>query len=80
MTLEALFRYRNSMFHNGFEWPDSKIDGFGAEVSQWPEGWFEVAERNGGPWLYYMSPGFCIQCVALADGMIDGVGNYLKAR
>lgn len=80
MTLEALIRYRNNMFHNGFEWPDGKIDSFAAEVSKWPEGWFEFAERNGKPWLYYMSPGFCTQCIALTDGIIDGVGRYLKAR
>lgn len=80
MTLEALIRYRNNMLHNGFEWPDGKVDGFAAEVSKWPEGWFEVAESDGKPWLYYMSPGFCTQCVALTDGIIDGVGRYRKER
>lgn len=80
MTLEALMRYRNNMFHNGFEWPDSKIDGFAAEVSKWPEGWFEIAERNGKPWLFYMSPQFCAHCVTTIDSTIDAVGRYLKER
>ena len=80
MTLEALFRYRNNMFHNGFEWPDAKIESFAAERSKWPEGWFEIAERNDKPWLFYMSPQFCTHCVTTVDGIIDGTGRYLKER
>lgn len=80
MTLEALFRYRNNMFHNGFEWPDAKIEDFAAERSKWPESWFEIAERGDKPWLFYMSPQFCTHCVTTVDGIIDGTGRYLKER
>ncbi|WP_425099351.1 hypothetical protein [Tropicibacter sp. S64] len=79
-TLEALFRYRNNMFHNGFEWPDVKIASFADDLEKWPEGWFDLAKREGKPWLFYMTPEFCAHCVALIDGIIGGTGRYLKER
>lgn len=79
-ALEALFRYRNNMFHNGFEWPDAKISGFADELTKWPEGWFELARRDDKPWLCYITPQFCAHCVDLIDGIINGTGRYLKDR
>lgn len=35
-ALEALFRYRNNMFHNGFEWPDDKVSTFSDASKKWP--------------------------------------------
>lgn len=81
-TLSALFAYRNNMLHNGFEWPAEAIGKFSNRIAseKWPEAWFTSAERDGEQWLYYMSPDFCSHCVELIDGIIDGVGLYLKER
>ncbi|AHD03186.1 hypothetical protein [Leisingera methylohalidivorans] len=81
-TLSALFAYRNNMLHNGFEWPADAIKKFSNRIAseKWPEDWFTGADRDGQPWLYYMSPDFCSHCVELIDAVIDGVGRYLKER
>jgi hypothetical protein len=81
-ALSALFAYRNNMMHNGFEWPDDTITKFSDRIAseKWPKDWFTSADRNGQPWLYYMSPDFCSHCVEMIDGIIEGVGNYLKDR
>lgn len=81
-TLSALFAYRNNMLHNGFEWPSETIDKFSRRIAseKWPENWFTSADREGKPWLYYMSPDFCAHCVDLIDGVIEGTGRYLKER
>ena len=81
-TLSALFAYRNNMLHNGFEWPSDTIKKFSNRIAseKWPEDWFTSADRDGQPWLCYMSPNFCSHCVELIDAVIDGVGRYLKER
>lgn len=79
-TLEALFRYRNNMFHNGFEWPDAKIASFADDSIKWHTGWFELVERNEKPWLFYMTPEFCTHCVDLIDKIIYNTGRYLRTR
>lgn len=81
-ALSALFAYRNNMLHNGFEWPPETIGKFSNRIAseKWPEAWFTSADRVGKPWLYYMSPEFCAHCVELIDGIIEGVGRYLKER
>lgn len=81
-TLSALFAYRNNMLHNGFEWPAETIGKFSSRIAseKWPNAWFTSADRDGKPWLYYMSPDFCSHCVELIDGIIDGTGRYLKER
>lgn len=79
-SLSALNKYRNNMFHNGFEWPEATIKKFDKERSDWPGNWFDLARHNDDPWLFYMTPEFCAHCVALIDGIIDGTGRYLKER
>ena len=79
-ALEAIFRYRNNMFHNGFEWPDNKICSFSDASKKWPDGWFDLARRDDKPWLFYMTPKFCAHCVALIDGIVVGTGKYLNER
>lgn len=79
-SLEALFRYRNNMLHNGFEWPSEKVKGFNKDMAKWPESWFAVAKRNDQPWLIYMTPEFCAHCVALIEQIVNGVGQYLRDR
>jgi hypothetical protein len=79
-TLAALFAYRNNMLHNGFEWPAETIRKFSQRIAsaKWPEEWFASTDKGGEPWLYYMSPEFCTHCTETIDGIIEGVGRYLK--
>lgn len=94
-TIAALSKYRNNMFHNGFEWPrcphtlrceipckEDVVGKFEQQLreQEWPSHWFEVAEQDGRPWLYYMSPSFCSHCVDLVDSIVEGTGRYLKDR
>ena len=46
-TLEALFQYRNYMFHNGLEWQTTRCHEFMAliERNQW-HSWFSWAETR----------------------------------
>ena len=80
ISLKALIKYRNNMFHNGFEWPETKISSFDKKRKDWPEGWFDLAHRNGEPWLFFMTPEFCTHCIDLIDAIIDGTGRFLKER
>jgi hypothetical protein len=57
--LEALFEYRNYMFHNGFEWPQARCAQFAARIdkSGWQD-WFSTFTRGGEPWIFYMTEAF----------------------
>ena len=79
-TLAALFGYRNNMLHDGFEWPAEKIQKFSQRIASdnWPKEWFASADKVGKPWLYYMSREFCAHCTETIEGIIEGVGRYLK--
>ena len=79
MSLMALYKYRNKMFHNGFEWPETIISSFDEERKDWP-GWFDLARRDDKPWLVFITPEFCAHCVDLIDAIIDGTGRFLKDR
>jgi len=41
-SIDALFKYKNKMFHNGFEWPERERKKFQEKIkdSHWPESWF----------------------------------------
>ena len=41
-TLDALFSYRNKMFHNGFIWPENERNKFQERINDrgWPTNWF----------------------------------------
>lgn len=78
--LQALFEYRNKMFHFGFEWPIEERRSFDDRIrkSNWPTEWFNIALTSDGPWVFYMSPVFISHCLERIDEVIDGVGAYCK--
>ena len=76
-TLEALFEYRNKMFHHGFEWPPSEAEKFHKRLESWPEGWFEIAWQDNVPWMFYMSPSFVDHCLDTIEDIINGLGKFL---
>lgn len=79
-TLAALFGYRNNMFHNGFEWPPEVRTKFATRMKaeNWPSDWFEKAETNNQPWIFYMSPSFVEHCLTTIEQVLEGVGSYLN--
>lgn len=78
----ALTAYRNSLFHNGFEWPLDERKRFSEliAVEGWPDGWFNKSASGGDPWIFYMNDEFIAHCLAMIDQMLEGVGRYLKQR
>jgi hypothetical protein len=54
-TIEALFDYRNFMFHNGFEWPKAQCEEFDEHIEKrdW-QAWFSKATRGDAPWIFYI--------------------------
>ena len=46
ITTNALFRYRNELFHWGFEWPPHVRRNFEEAMNSWSSDWFEVANLN----------------------------------
>ena len=89
-TLEILYRYRNNMMHNSFQWPEPQMKSFGEllEKSKCPEKWFELAsilgrqipEKKGSPIFYTMTNDFSIHCYELIEDIILGVDKYFQAQ
>ena len=81
-TLEALFLYRNRMFHDGLEWPEEVRTKFRDMIQEedWPEEWFPPTSKNGEPLLFSMSTEFIRHCLRTIDGILDGVGAYARSR
>jgi hypothetical protein len=79
-TLEALFDYRNTMFHNGFEWPEDHCLKFKSRIAE--KDWqsrFSCSSRGGEPWIFYMTQQFEDHCLAMSGRIIDASG-YCKGR
>lgn len=77
-TLEALFAYRNKMFHCGFEWPLAERMRFQQRIKEsgWPEQWFSTASQNGNPWIFYLTDEFVQHCLRMFDRVMVGLGTY----
>jgi len=79
-TLSALFAYRNSMFHNGFEWPTEERDRFAKRIESkgWPHDWFSVATSDNEPWIFNLSDKFVLHCLTTIDGALDTIGVFIR--
>ena len=75
-TLEALYQYRNKMFHYGLEWPPQERRAFAANVSKWPDGWFGRATKDDEPWMFYMSPEFTSHCIDTIEEVLRGLISF----
>lgn len=80
-TLEPLFRYRNKMFHHGFEWPSIECERFAQQIvdNKW-EALFSSATRDDVPFIFYMNPAFISQCMALIHDVLESFGSYCEER
>lgn len=71
--LDALFKYRNTMFHNGTEWPVSKRGKFRKTVKdkEW-KSWFYFQEYGmDTPWLCYMTQEAIEKCLETAEALLE---------
>jgi hypothetical protein len=80
-TLEALFSYRNKMFHGGFEWPLKECANFAKRIKDegWEE-WFTFATHGDDPFIVYMTETFINHCLELVHGLLDAFGAYCKVH
>jgi hypothetical protein len=81
LVLDALFSYRNKMFHHGFEWPTKERQAFD---KQWINNvsckmWFQKSVRNYDPWIFYMTRDFEMVIIETIELILDGVGKYVRA-
>ena len=79
-TLEALFSYRNKMFHLGFEWPIVERGRFQKQTANWPSDWFETATSDHKPWIFYLTDTFIKHCLTTIDGVLGGVGAFARNK
>ena len=77
-TLEALFLYRNKMFHYGLEWPSHQREQFAGCLEDWPEGWFSLSTTNNVPWMFYMTPEFIDHCLDMVESIFLGLCRYQR--
>ncbi len=77
-TLQALFEYRNKMFHCGFEWPVMERSKFDRRITdaRWPNNWFSKATSNKETWVFYITDTFICHCLDTVDKVIDAFGLF----
>lgn len=80
--LDALFTYRNRMFHQGFEWPMAERKKFDKLIADkgWPPDWFVKSTANREPWIFYMSDTLIQLSLTWLDDMLESVGVFIQAR
>lgn len=79
-TLQALFVYRNKMFHWGFEWPAQQRENFQKQLTQWPPEWFTLSTKDDKPGIFYMTDAFIEHCFTTIYCVISGVGAFARAK
>ena len=87
-TLDALFLYRNKMFHNGFIWPLDVRKKFQKTIKErgWPCNWFEETIHKDPcekgdkemPWIFCMSADFIEHCLLTVEKILDGYGKSVR--
>lgn len=79
-TLQALFEYRNKMFHCGFEWPVDEREQFDNRIKEakWPFDWFDKATSGGKPWVFYLTDTFINHCLTMVERVIEGIGAFCR--
>ncbi len=85
-TLDALFMYRNKMFHHGFEWPLEERVSFEKSIREkrWPPEWITKwtteSPSSDEPWIFLLSGDFIQHCLVTIDQVLEGVGAFLTQR
>lgn len=79
-TLQALFEYRNKMFHFGFEWPTVERERFQMQTADWPSDWFATATEDHKPRIFYLTDTFINHCLTIIDSVLGGVGVFTRDK
>lgn len=79
-TLQALFEYRNKMFHFGFEWPTFEREQFHKRIADWPSDWFSLATSDHKPWIFYVTDTFINHSFNIIDSVLAGVGAFARDK
>ncbi|MGO4569065.1 hypothetical protein AB4Z52_29460 [Rhizobium sp. 2YAF20] len=77
---EAMFTYRNFMFHGGFEWTIERRTIFEKEIEK--KGWelfFTCSTTNGRPWVYYIRDEAIDALPTMVENMLDSLGLFAKS-
>lgn len=79
--LKALFRYRNKMFHFGFEWPSRECANFAKDIAAegW-DAWFSSATRDRVPFIFYMTDELITLSFDLVHRLLEGFGAYCRTK
>ena len=85
-VLDALYLYRNKMFHNAFMWPKDKRNKFQKTIKKrgWPQNWFkEIPYKDSRkstetPWIFCMSVEFIEYCLLTVEKILDGYGKWVR--
>jgi hypothetical protein len=79
--LKAIFRYRNKMFHFGFEWPPQECVNFAKDIAAegW-EAWFSSATRDKVPFIFYMTDELITLSFDLVHRLLEGFGAYCRTK
>lgn len=80
LKLNALVKYRNAIFHNGFEWSIAERTKFVKAISdnEWSENWFPCSRHDNEPWIYYIADDFVLDCISMVERIIEAIGAYAK--
>lgn len=82
--MEALFRYRNKIFHHGLEWPADQCEKFAAEIRRrvadgsWREGWFPTSKPGGTPSMFWLTEMFTNECLEMFEYFLSEIGAYVR--
>jgi hypothetical protein len=76
---EAMFTYRNYMFHGGFEWGQKRRDAFEKKIDTcgWP--FFSCSTSGGRPWIYYLRNETIDAMPTMVENMLDSIGRFAKS-
>ena len=85
-VLDALYLYRNKMFHNGFIWPENERNKFQKAIKErgWPQNWFDEKTYKDSrkttekPWIFCMSTEFIEHCLWTIEQVLDCYGKSLR--
>lgn len=77
---KAMFSYRNSMFHGGFEWSLERRSAFRESIEK--NGWeqfFTCSETGGQPWAYYLTNDTLNEMPSVVETLLDGLAAFAKS-
>ncbi|MCC7085609.1 MAG: hypothetical protein IT427_11460 [Pirellulales bacterium] len=67
--LEAIFAYRNSALHQGYEWPAEGREAFLKQAVKENWKWYDDAKQDGNPWLISIKDEFWPEAIAQIENI-----------